>query len=424
MKISLSFIWAGLIAFIVLFWMLSDNLIDIFVSDQKSMDENIEINQENIEVNNSSLVVSALKVKNENVPVYFRSTGVTRSIFDIQITTRREGFIKDIFIKDGSFINKGDVIIKLENGTLDKELKAANALLLAEKNKLKLIEKKFEEGGSYSKNLESAQASLLKAKKIFESSKKLEAKGIKTELDVVEKFANFKVAEAALSDLLNISEDVEVTESLSNLEKIIFEIEKIKEQIAFTNITSPRTGWIENIEVDVGEYVHYNMAVARLIGLRELVLDMQIPQSNIGDIKLGDPVEVTFNKKQYYKGRVQKIGAIANDSTRTFDVEIYIKNSDANLRAGMSGEAKIIIDKVMAFRMSPAHLTTDNSGTLYAKTIGPNEAVENRAIKIIKTQNNLAYISGLSDNSIVLKTGQAYLKEGDKPKFKISGGEE
>ena len=424
MKISLSFIWAGLIAFIVLFWMLSDNLIDIFVSDQKSMDDNIEINQENIEVNNSSLVVSALKVKNENVPVYFRSTGVTRSIFDIQITTRREGFIKDIFIKDGSFINKGDVIIKLENGTLDKELKAANALLLAEKNKLKLIEKKFEEGGSYSKNLESAQASLLKAKKIFESSKKLEAKGIKTELDVVEKFANFKVAEAALSDLLNISEDVEVTESLSNLEKIIFEIEKIKEQIAFTNITSPRTGWIENIEVDVGEYVHYNMAVARLIGLRELVLDMQIPQSNIGDIKLGDPVEVTFNKKQYYKGRVQKIGAIANDSTRTFDVEIYIKNSDANLRAGMSGEAKIIIDKVMAFRMSPAHLTTDNSGTLYAKTIGPNEAVENRAIKIIKTQNNLAYISGLSDNSIVLKTGQAYLKEGDKPKFKISGGEE
>ena len=96
MKISLSFIWAGLIAFIVLFWMLSDNLIDIFVSDQKSMDENIEINQENIEVNNSSLVVSALKVKNESVPVYFRSTGVTRSIFDIQITTRREGFIKDL----------------------------------------------------------------------------------------------------------------------------------------------------------------------------------------------------------------------------------------------------------------------------------------------------------------------------------------
>ena len=424
MKISLSFIWAGLIAFIVLFWMLSDNLIDIFVSDQKSMDENIEINQENIEVNNTSLVVSALKVKNESVPVYLRSTGVTRSIFDIQVTTRREGFIKDIFVKDGSFINKGDVIIKLENGTLDKELKAANALLLAEKNKLKLIEKKFEEGGSYSKNLESAQASILKAKKIFESSKKLEAKGIKTELDVVEKFANFKVAEAVLSDLLDVSKEVEVTETQSNLEKIIFDIEKIKEQIAFTNIISPRTGWIENIEVDVGEHVHYNMVVARLIGLRELVLDMQIPQSNIGDIKLGDPVEVTFDKKQYYKGEVQKIGAIANDSTRTFDVEVYIKNLDASLRAGMSGEAKITIDKVMAFRMSPAHLNADNSGTLYAKTIGPNEAVENRAIKIIKTQNNLAYISGLSDNSIVLKTGQAFLKEGDKPKFKISGGEE
>ena len=129
------------------------------------------------------------------------------------------------------------------------------------------------------------------------------------------------------------------------------------------------------------------------------------------------------DNKKYYYGEVVKIGAVANDSTRTFEIEVYIKNRDMDLRAGMSGEARIMIDKVNAFKISPAHLTADNFGNLYVKIIGPSKTVENRVTKIVKTENNFVYISGLNDKSIILTTGQAFLKEGDKPKFKISKDE-
>ena len=423
MKISSSFIWATVIGSVTLFWMFSDDISNIFVNDQKLTNEQTDENKAHIIDDNQNLIISAIEVENEFVPVYYRSTGVTKSIFDIEIITRREGLVEGIQVKDGSFINKGDVILKLEKGTLQKELDATNALLLAEKNELNSIKKKFGEGGSHEKHLESAKASLLRAKRNFESSKKLQLKGIKTELEVSKKYEEYKVAEATLSDLLDISEELLVTKSLAKLKKINFDIEKIREQLAFTKVISPRSGWIENIKVDVGEYVNYNMSVARLIGLSDLLLEMQIPQSNIDNVKLGDSVEITFDNKKYYYGEVVKIGAVANDSTRTFEIEVYIKNRDMDLRAGMSGEARIMIDKVNAFKISPAHLTADNVGNLYVKIIGPSKTVENRVTKIVKTENNFVYISGLNDKSIILTTGQAFLKEGDKPKFKISKDE-
>jgi len=55
--------------------------------------------------------------------------------------------------------------------------------------------------------------------------------------------------------------------------------------------------------------------------------------------------------------------------------------------------------------------------------IGANKKVENKVIKIVKTNDNFAYISGLVDKTIVLTTGQAFLKEGDKPIFKTSKDE-
>ena len=421
MRFSSSYMWAALIASITIIWMFSDNLINIFVGEQEATIEDITEDTTNKKFENNSLVVSAIEVKNESVPIYFRSSGITKSIFDIQITSRREGLIENIYAIDGSFINKGDIIINLDKGTLEQELNAAKALLLAEENELDFIKRKFQEGGSYSKKIKLARAALSRSKKDFESSKRLKEKGITTELEFEEKYANYKSAEVVLSELLEISKNQEISRFSANIQKINTDIAKLEKQLELTEIRSPRSGWIENIRVDIGEFVTNGKNVARLIGLDELIVEMQIPQSNISNVKLGDQVEINFNKEQYYSGKVYKIGAIANESTRTFNIEVRIQNSDATLRAGMSAEAQIQIAQVDAFKISPAHLNTDNNGNLYVKAIGLDNKVEERAINIVKTRDNFAYISGLTNKTIVLTAGQAFLQSGDTPNYQISG---
>ena len=423
MRFPASYIWAATIATLVIVWMFSDNLINIFVGDQNSIIQNNELNEKNNNSDNSSFVVSAIEVKNESVPVYFRANGITKSIFDIQITARRGGLIKNIYFKDGSSVNEGDIIMSLDQQTLQQELNAAKALLKAEENRLEFLKVRFQKDGSHSKRIDSAKAELSKSKKDFESSKELKDKGFTTELEFAKKYAGYKSAEASLTELLEISKDLEISRSTANIQKIYSDIAKIKQQIKFTEIKAPRSGRIENIQVDVGEYIDIGENVVHLIGLDELIVEMQIPQSSISAIKIGDLVEIKFGDKKYYSGRVQKIGAVANDATRTFNIEVQIENSDIELRAGMTAEAQIKINQVEAFKISPAHLTTDNNGNLYVKVIGANKKVENKAIKIVKTNDNFAYISGLVDKTIVLTTGQAFLKEGDKPIFKTSKDE-
>ena len=420
MRFSSSYIWAALIASITIIWMFSDNLINIFVGEQKATIEDITEDTTNKDFQNNSLVVSAIEVKNESVPIYFRSSGITKSIFDIQITARREGLIENIYAVDGSLINKGDIIITLDKGTLEQELNAAKATLFAEENELDFIERKFQVGGSHSKNIKSARAAVSRSKKDFESSKRLKEKGITTELELEEKYANYKSAEAALSEILEISKNQEISQISASIQKINADIAKLEKQLEFTEIRSPRLGWIENVRVDIGEFINNGTNIARLIGLNELIFEMQIPQANISNVKLGDQVEINFNKEKYFSGKVHKIGAIANESTRTFNIEVRIQNSDSTLRAGMSAEAQIKISQVDAFKISPAHLNTDDNGGLYVKVIGLDKRVEERAINIVKTRDNFAYISGLANKTIVLTTGQAFLHSGDTPTYKIS----
>ncbi len=423
MRFPTSYIWAAIIATLVIVWMFSDNLINIFGRDQNSIIQNNELDEKNNNSDNSSFVVSAIEVKNESVPVYFRANGITKSIFDIQITARRGGLVKNIYFKDGSSVNEGDIIMSLDQETLQQELNAAKALLKAEENGLESLKVRFQQDGSYSKRIDSAKAELSQSKKDFESSKKLKDKGFRTELEFAKKYARYKSAEASLTELLEISKELEISKATANIQKIYSDIAKIKQQIKFTEITAPRSGRIENIQVDVGEYIDNGENVVHLIGLDELIVEMQIPQSSISAIKIGDSVEIKFGEKKYYSGRVQKIGAVANDATRTFNIEVQIENSDIELRAGMTAEAQIKINQVEAFKISPAHLTTDNNGNLYVKVMGANNKVENKAIKIVKTNDNFAYISGVADKTIVLTTGQAFLKEGDKPAYKISKDE-
>ena len=118
MRFSSSYVWAALIATIAIIWMFSDNLINIFVGDQEAeiKDFTEDTTSKNFEGN--SLVVSAIEVKNESVPIYFRSTGITKSIFDIQITARREGLIENIYAVDDLFsipTNAIDISIFLSN---------------------------------------------------------------------------------------------------------------------------------------------------------------------------------------------------------------------------------------------------------------------------------------------------------------------
>ena len=192
--------------------------------------------------------------------------------------------------------------------------------------------------------------------------------------------------------------------------------------LKLSDVTAPQSGWLEKYHVEVGQTIKENAPVARILGLKSLILDAPIPQTQISKIKIGDIVDLEIDGAGKRQGRVSKIATSANQATRTFNVEILLDNNDGNLRAGMSAGVRVIIDKVPAFKISPAHLNVDEGGLLSVKTVVSSGIVKTMPVMIAQTVGNAAYVSGLPDGTLLLGMGQAFVSEGSKITYQI--GEE
>ena len=84
----------------------------------------------------------------------------------------------------------------------------------------------------------------------------------------------------------------------------------------------------------------------------------------------------------------------------------------------MTAEIEIITDKVKAFQVSPAHLSVNNDGKLYAKIVRDNK-VNFKNVNIIESDEGVVNVSGLNNNDIILTKGQAFVGQGDFVQYSL-----
>lgn len=413
MRVRGSYISAALIALAVVGWFVSDNFTDNAADAPTA--EVATAEEEAVR----NLTIKALAVRNETIPLQVRASGVTRTSFTLQVQSRREAVIRSLAAKEGSWVNKGDVLLTLDEGTLAADLDAARAERQAAAASYDDAKRRFSADGTLASQLSAAEADLEATRKNYTATVKLVEKGLQTDLTLASQRAQLRAAETRLFELQSLSQEKELSASYAALKAVDARIAALQSQLSYTVITAPQTGWVEDINVEIGELAKQNQAVVTMLGLQELILDVPVPQAQIGDIAIGDPAEITITGFGSLTGNVVQIAASANQATRTFNVEIALPNPDGGLRAGMSAEASITIKQTDAFKMSPAHLNVDANGQLTAKIVGAGDKVQTKAVSLVRTSGNLAYIAGLEDDMLVLAAGQAFLAEGESVRYVV-----
>jgi multidrug efflux system membrane fusion protein len=421
MKIRMSYISAFIIAGLVVGWMYSDDIIGIsgevvpFESDVASSET---VEDEKILPN---LITQALKVVNQRVPIQIRARGVTRTGFDIDVISRRNAFVAARTASEGGWVETGATLLELDKGTLNADLDAARAERRAAVAAYEEIKKRFRKDGAWVAQLAAARADLEAVRSNYEATEKLVERGVKKPIAKLQQMAELKAAEMRLIELQSLSEEFELSTSYAGIKAVDARISMLQEQMNFTTVKAPKSGWLEEFHVEVGETVGENAPVARLIGLKSLILDAPIPQTQISKIRIGDNVDLDIDGAGKRKGQVNKIATSANQATRTFNVEILLDNSDGTLRAGMSAGVSVIIAYVPAFKISPAHLNVDEAGLLSVKTVAADGFVKTVPVIVTQTVGNAAYVSGLQDGALILGMGQAFVSDGIKVAYEIVG---
>ena len=417
MRIQTSYIWAFLIAAAIVGWMLSGSY---FSTQETPIDAVADADTSGAkEQPIKRLTISAIEVANQSTPLQVRASGVTRTSFEVSILARRDAFVTAIAATEGSWVKKGDVILELDKGTLDADIAASYAERQSAMSIYEDAKKRFSADGTLAAQLNAAEAELDAIKKTYEANVKLAQRGLQTELNLSNQRAQMTSAQTRLFELQSLSKEKELTSSYAAIKAVDARLAMLEEQLSFTTITAPQDGWIEEIHVEQGEFIGNNKAVAHLLGLQKLVLDVPVPQVRVNDIRKGDIADISITGMGTFTGEVSKIASTANQSTRTFTIEVTIDNPDGTILAGMSAEASIIIGKVDAFEISPAHLNVNADGQLTAKIVDANGRVEIADVELIRTSGNSAFISGLADGTIVLSAGQAFLTAGEDVTYEL-----
>ena len=246
------------------------------------------------------------------------------------LTLRSEasGNVKQLHFRKGQRIGRGQILATLSIGTREADLAVARASLVQTSNEYRAALKLQKQGLQSQGNLESAAARREVAR------------------------AQVQAAELA--------------------------IEKI-------SITAPIDALIEDLNIEEGDFIDVGTPVATLIDKSQILVTGRVPQQNRGDIKKGLSATAELITGQSIQGRVRYLSSMAENTSRSFEVEILVENPPQEIATGISAEISIPVETLKAHRVSPAILALDDDGALGVKSVNTSNTVTFHKIEVVKT---------------------------------------
>ncbi len=200
-----------------------------------------------------------------------------------------------------------------------------------------------------------------------------------------------------------------------------------------TSIRAPFSGVFHSQKVELGDYVEQGNTIGTVTDLDPILVVGDVSEREVGRIGLGETASVKLITGQEEEGKIVYIGSVANESTRTYRVEVEITQTGNSIREGMTAELRLPTVLARAHLISPGFLTLSDAGAIGLKTVDENNVVHFQLVQILESSPQGMWVGGLPDKATLITVGQEYVIEGETvtpvpdtvlaPRFQ-TGGEE
>jgi RND family efflux transporter MFP subunit len=208
------------------------------------------------------------------------------------------GQVKEIFVREGDVVKKGQLLLKLDDAIMKQSLSAAR------------------------QQLEGIKTQLNFAKDVYDRQNKLWQKGIGTEIQVISAKTN---VEALQNQLKSADEQVKVGQ----------------EQLNTSAVYSDVDGVAETVMVKVGE-LFGGMGQIKIVNTSKLKVVANVPENYITQVKQGLPVVINVAEAgKTINSNISLIGQTIENSQRGFTAEAKIA-SENFLKPNQSVVMKIL----------------------------------------------------------------------------------
>jgi RND family efflux transporter MFP subunit len=314
-----------------------------------------EAKEEDKEVAEFAVPVMVANIERKDISSNFHTTATLESRNEAEIITRVTGIIEELSVEEGDFVEKGQLLAKVDARRYQLALDKAEAELAGLEQELKRLSLMAE------KQLVSAQAS---DKLKYQHRAAVAAK------------------ELAALDLID------------------------------SQIVAPISGFISERFIKTGHFTQGYQKLFHIVDQSSLQAVVYLPEHKLSYVELEQQALLQFSARQGKKfvAQVRSISPVIDNRSGTFKVILSIDNDELQLKPGMFAQIALTFDTHKNTLTIPtdAIITLDNQSKIYL--VKDNKAVE---VSINKgfVQEQLTEISGeLNEGDSVVINGHHNLK--------------
>lgn len=303
-----------------------------------------------------SLSVNAIVLQPRSLNDVFRTKGVLLPDEEVNLIFETSGKITQINFKEGTFVNKGQLLAKVNDAPLQAELKKLEAQLpLAQ-------ERVYRQRTLLDKDAVSQEA--------FET--------VTTELD-----------------------------------KLKADIELVKARIAQTELRAPFSGMIGLRMVSEGAYASPQVMVSKLTKISPLKIEFSVNERQEDEIV--DGTKLTFTVEgdlNTYEASVYAVETSLEANTLSLKARARYANPGGKMKPGRSANIEIQLREITNTLVIPSISSIAEMGQDIAYTYKNGKAHRVVLTKGLRTASSVQILEGLNIGDTLLTTGVMQLRDG------------
>lgn len=306
--------------------------------------------------NSSALFVNVFVVSPDTISNNIFTTGTLIANEEVQLSSESSGIIREIYLEEGRAVNKGDLLIKINDSDLQAQLNRAEYRLNLAEDREKRQQQLLDKGGIS-------------------------------------------------------QEDYDAT--LNEVNVLRVEVALIESQIDKTEIRAPFSGRLGLKYVSDGSYISPNSRIATLQDTDPIKIEFSVPERYAALIKSG--TNVRFN----VQGINRELDAVVyarepgiDTETRTLQVRALSGNKQGDLLPGMFANLELTLNTINDALMVPTiALVPELQGQKVF--LLKNGAVRPQSVQTgLRTDTGIQITDGVAPGDTVLTTGLLQVRPG------------
>lgn len=326
--------------------------------------------------------ITAVTVHTETIARVINGIGTVAALQSVVVRPRIDGQVTGISFVEGQVVNKGDVLMTLDDRELTSTLASARA-------------KKAQD-----------EAQLNSARTDAQRYTSLAEKGIASAATLEQKTASSEQYAAA----------VQYDDAM---------IKNAETQLGFATITAPLSGRTGFKQVDVGSIISASSTdgIVTITQMDPIGISFVAPGDRFGDIRqaMSEGVaEVTLvttdGSRTLATGRLTTMDNAVDGSNGSIHLKATFDNKAGALWPGLPVATILTVEKRKGVVVPDKALARGRDG-LYAYVVGPDGKVAKHAVKTAFVTDARALVTeGIADGDQVVMDGQSRIGDGDKVK--------